>query len=403
MGTPEIKVTVSSFGRKYLYMRYTDPTTGKVVAKSTEQTTMKEAVKVAGKWEAELREGRYKPASKITWEEFRDRYETERVPALAPHTGEKIGTVFNAVEELLAIDKLARLDTSALSTFQRKMREERKMAEATIKGMLAHLKSALNWAKRMKLLNEVPQIDMPTRAKGSKVMKGRPITLEEFERILAKVPAYLELPSGADDVVRFQWFLSGLWESGLRLSESIDLSWDEPGHIQIDLSGEFPMFVIPGDKQKSGVDQLLPVAPEFAERLATVPAADRTGRVFKIAHIAPKGDPSVMAVSRMICELGRLTGVIVNPKPVKYASAHDFRRSFGERWAARVMPAVLQQMMRHADITTTMKYYVGADGQKAAAEIHAAFKRYVGQSRNTSSNNETKNATPEKIDETQHQ
>lgn len=40
----------------------------------------------------------------------------------------------------------------------------------------------------------------------------------------------------------------------------------------------------------------------------------------------------------------------------KYASAHDFRRSFGERWAKVVMPAVLQQMMRHKSILTTMRY-----------------------------------------------
>jgi len=32
----------------------------------------------------------------------------------------------------------------------------------------------------------------------------------------------------------------------------------------------------------------------------------------------------------------------------KYASAHDLRRSFGTRWAKRVMPVVLQKLMRHS-------------------------------------------------------
>lgn len=397
----EIKVTVSNYGRKYLYMRYVDPVSGKTVAKSTGQTTMKEAVKVAGKWEAELQEGRYKPASKITWEEFRDRYESERLPALAPNTGSKIISVFNTVEELLGIDRLAKLDAAQISRLQRRMREDRNASESTIKGNLAHLLAALNWAKRMKLLNEVPAIDMPTRGQGGKVMKGRPITLEEFERMLSKVPEQFKQPEpSADDttgkVARFRWFLSGLWFSGLRLSEGLDLSWDEPGHIQIDLSGAFPMFVIPGSKQKSGDDQILPIAPEFGEMLLSVPEAERTGRVFKIECCTPNGGPATLDVfSRVICELGRLAGVIVNQSPVKHASAHDFRRSFGERWSARVMPAVLQQMMRHKDITTTMRYYVGADGQKAAAEIHAAFQRHFGL-RNTSSNTTPKQGEPKK-------
>ena len=63
--------------------------------------------------------------------------------------------------------------------------------------------------------------------------------------------------------------------------------------------------------------------------------------------------------------------MVVNKSPLKYASCHDFRRSFGERWSTRVMPATLQQMMRHADISTTMRFYVGRNGQKAAAEIQA--------------------------------
>ena len=35
----------------------------------------------------------------------------------------------------------------------------------------------------------------------------------------------------------------------------------------------------------------------------------------------------------------------------KYASAHDMRRSFGDRWAELVMPAVLQQLTRHPSPT----------------------------------------------------
>jgi len=45
------------------------------------------------------------------------------------------------------------------------------------------------WARDHNLIATVPKVKMPKRARKSKVMKGRPITLEEFERMLAKVPA----------------------------------------------------------------------------------------------------------------------------------------------------------------------------------------------------------------------
>jgi len=56
----------------------------------------------------------------------------------------------------------------------------------------------------------------------------------------------------------------------------------------------------------------------------------------------------------------------------KFASAHDFRRAFGSRWATRVMPAVLQQLMRHESIDTTLRYYVGLDADATSVILYAA-------------------------------
>src|SRR4051794_2704609 len=46
--------------RENLVMRYVDPFTGRQVQRSTKTTNKRDADKAAGKWEAELREGRYK-------------------------------------------------------------------------------------------------------------------------------------------------------------------------------------------------------------------------------------------------------------------------------------------------------------------------------------------------------
>ena len=56
----------------------------------------------------------------------------------------------------------------------------------------------------------------------------------------------------------------------------------------------------------------------------------------------------------------------------KYATAHDLRRAFGERWASKVMPFDLQALMRHENIETTQKYYVGQNSLRTADAIWKA-------------------------------
>jgi Phage integrase family. len=72
------------------------------------------------------------------------------------------------------------------------------------------------------------------------------------------------------------------------------------------------------------------------------------------------------------------TAKLEDREVVKYASAHDLRRSFGERWSQKVMPAVLQQMMRHESIDTTMKFYVGRNAQVTAEAIYATVGNTFG-------------------------
>lgn len=88
-------------------MRYKDPHTGKSVARSTGCKRKSDALKAAGQWEDELRSGRFKPPSKLTWAEFRVRYEDEVLPGLAERTGDKLSGVFNAVEQYLSPERLS--------------------------------------------------------------------------------------------------------------------------------------------------------------------------------------------------------------------------------------------------------------------------------------------------------
>ena len=69
------------------------------------------------------------------------------------------------------------------------------------------------------------------------------------------------------------------------------------------------------------------------------------------------------------------TGKPVTVTVKKFATAHDLRRAFGTRWAKKVMPAVLQRLMRHQSIGTTMKFYVGIEADDVAADLWAKRRR----------------------------
>lgn len=389
---------------KNLVMRYKDPVTGKTLRSTKyrdpqtgEETetgdNRKFARKLAACWEADLNAGRDLGRHSTTWEQFRQRYEDEVVPGLAGKTGHKIGTAFNLVERILpkvAAGKLADLDAQALSRFQQELRAAER-SEFTIAGYLAHLKAALNWAVEQQLLPAAPKVKRPKRAaKGRKKMKGRPVTGEEFDRMLAVVPAALaewrkrrrdvarraarkkgfaehktqtdSIPVEVDPAAVESWrhYLRGLWLSGLRLEESLLLSWDRDDRPRVDLTEELPLLRIPAEWQKADRDTMTAIMPDFAAFLLSTPEADRRGLVFR--PMMPGGIARYDQASKMVSLIGELAGVKVHTHPkkgtVKFASAHDLRRSFGTRWARVVSASELQDLMRHADYHTTQAYYV---------------------------------------------
>lgn len=407
----DIVVTVVRYGdRKNLVLRYVDPVTGKHATKSAKTSDHSEACKAAGQWQDELRNGRYRKASRLTWEAFREKYEAEKLPTLAASTARQADSTFNHLERLINPKMLGTITAGVLSTFQTKLREE-KARDATIAGYLRHLRAALSWAAKQELIAKVPAIAMPGRVKGvKKSMRGRPITGEEFDRMKAAAKKVRE-----HDHARWERLLDGLWLSGLRLGEALALSWDDDTAVSVCLTGKHPKLRLLAEGHKANDDRLLPIVPEFGEFLLATAPADRVGLVF------PMGDDrrqlSVKRASRTLSDIGEKAGVIVNrdaggqrgkkqardraaaqadpakAKPpegpaVKYASAHDLRRAFATRWAARLMPAKLQLLMRHSSIETTLAYYVEQDADEVAAEL---WKDHDGQS-NKSGNSATQAA-----------
>ena len=135
----------------------------------------------------------------------------------------------------------------------------------------------------------------------------------------------------------------------------------------------------PAHLEKGNQDRLLPMAPEFAEFLLQTPESQRKGYVFNPLPRSRRSQRlGVARAIKTISDIGEKAGIKVNTDQagkVKYASAHDLRRSFGQRWASRVMPQVLMELMRHESIDTTLRYYVGRNAQSTAAVLWEAHRK----------------------------
>ena len=127
-----------------------------------------------------------------------------------------------------------------------------------------------------------------------------------------------------------------------------------------------PRLRIYAEGEKGHQDRFLPLTPDCAEFLQqTLPKA-RRGLVFRLDGLQTRSPISPKRISRIISAIGEKAGVVVNKADQKFASAHDLRRAFGTRWAARVKPNTLRLLMRHRSIETTLKYYVDQDADDVA-------------------------------------
>lgn len=362
--------------REYWYCQWKDPVSGRKKTRSTRTTHKREADRFRARLEVELESGAVDRSARVSWEAFRRRYEAEVLASKSEITAAKEKSTLNAVEEHLSPRLLVSLDASAISRFRAKLLVLER-AGYTIRGHLSALRRALTWAKDMGMIPAVPTIP----AQHAVASRGRPVTAEEFERMVELVPEVV----GPGSAPSWLWLLRGLWWSGLRLSEAMRLSWRDDRLLCVDLSGERPMFRFRAAGHKSRRECILPMAPEFAEMLYSVPREDRRGLVFNPRPLRKPFDVRLRTdtVSKRITAIGERAGVVVSHRgdTPKFASAHDLRRGFGFRWAHRVPAVTLQQMMRHQSIQTTQEFYLGRDAEAAADIAWASIANTMANTR----------------------
>ncbi len=155
------------------------------------------------------------------------------------------------------------------------------------------------------------------------------------------------------------------------IQETIRPSWND---------GKLPVLKIPAKMQKNDTDENIPLLPGFEKLLLQTPKGQRTGWVFNPISLQIKfgGKPQYERleagwVGKVISRIGKKAEIEVAPKddktgrPTKFASAHDLRRSCGQRLRnAGVPQLVICRIMRHSSWETTQRHYAPGDIQSDA-------------------------------------
>ena len=150
-------------------------------------------------------------------------------------------------------------------------------ATPTVDSIVRNVMTFARYCKRKKWIAQLPDVERIETVDGDDGMKGRPITTEEFERMLAAVPKVV----GEGSAESWRFALQVLWESTFRVGDVMDFSWDDTRHIYPKWphrQGLHPTLVIP-KTQKNGKEQQIPMLPGLAELLQRVPEDRRTGWV----------------------------------------------------------------------------------------------------------------------------
>jgi integrase len=365
MSERRVTVWVQKFkDRPQLVLQWHDPFTGQRKSKSAETTIPAVAEMKRTELEYELNHGLHKEASRMSWEKFRELFEAEYVSGLRLNTRICYGDTLNQFEKLMNPGRVSAISERTVSAFAAALRKlpvrgKTDRRTGTIKTRLRFLRTALRWAAEQKIIPACPRF--PRIEEESRL--PRPVPVESFERILDK----------ADDDAHLQAYLLCGWLAGLRLSEANALEWEETDESPyVDFARD--RIVLPAKVAKGKREQWVPLDPVLREALEALP---RHGR--KVFHFIDErtGQPIKRnAISKRIISLARKAGVRL--------SMHTLRKGFGCRYAGKVPAQVLQKLMRHANIKTTMDYYANVDD--------AVMEAVLGAKRNSSRNRQAESA-----------
>jgi len=284
------KVRMACPNGRPIQLRYFDPDEGREIRVSTGTHDRGEAEQQKKDLEARLRLGIAPKRSQaapegpeMSWSAFRLAYTRLHLDKLRDKSSIDSESRLDIAERIVKPVTLADMATrkalvdlkdALLAGKESRYDPPRPRSAHTVRSHMASIVAALNWAEEEKgWLTSVPKIPKVQTAK-IRAMKGRPITTEEFERMLDKVPDVV----GVAAAPSWKHLLRGLWASALRLDELMHVSWNDPNEIlPVWPKRRHAVLQIPADRQKNDTEEAIPLLPDFEALLLQTPEAGRSG------------------------------------------------------------------------------------------------------------------------------
>lgn len=242
----------------YWYLRWWEPTAGGQIWKekwrSTRTRVKKEAEQQRRQLEHQLSIG-HQAQGDINWEDFRSLF-------LRKHAALKPKTTYDFYERSLrlfgVISKQRRLrdvDHAVLEDFATERRQQVNSC-ATVNRDLRHIRAAMKWAKRRKLIHDVPDFG-PVFLKED---RKKPTILPE-EDFIAIVRA-LQGDVAVQKRSKAWWrtFLYISYYLGLRRGETLSLRWQDINFSNLEVRVQAPT-------SKSRKERVVPIAAEMSDIL----------------------------------------------------------------------------------------------------------------------------------------
>jgi integrase len=353
----------ASKGCYYLKWKHLDPTIRKYCTRKTDIVARgvraeRQVAKLAETLQDELVEKLKRPDADMLWEKFCEMYERDHLASTSQANRYKWTAAKKLFEEAAADEILGPLRMSDI-TPRLMVATETKMRNAlsigSVPSYMATLRSGFNWAASIELMRYLP----PCRARGRQkhelpAMRLEPITDKSLQVMLSVCDELVGKANGQS----VRDYLEALWLSGCRMQEPLGIHSERRDcHRALELNGRNPRMCWV-TSQENRRDQIAPITMDFATHIQQRIA--RGGFLY-----APRCETGEVtdrtALSKLISAIGKKAGIIAEPGSERqFATAKHFRSSFVTRWSLRGMPLErIQKIVRHQDISTTRKYYLG--------------------------------------------
>ena len=303
--------------------------------------------------QSELDMGVHQPPNKKKWSDFRERYDREILPNLAPQSQDQVAAALGHFERIIKPSKVNQITTETIDKFISVRRMERgkkpnsTVAPATINKDLRHIKAALRIAVDWEFLSKMPKIRMVREPEKLVVY----VTPEHFEKIYREACPLATLPRNPGQTIEpsvwWQALLATAYMTGWRIGELLALRVED-----VDLQAGTVITRHLDNKGKR--DEKVPIHPIVVEHLRQVIGNNKF--VFVWTH-------DERALWNEFGRIQRAVGIHLpcleehehTPSCHVYGF-HDLRRAFGTVNAKTMKPEVLQKMMRHKSYKTTLGY-----------------------------------------------